>query len=313
MNACYGFFIHLSDLVLQENVRISRVYLMAFGSSAMLYSFQTLYMQVDSLIPRGGIHALRYDQYFGMAWASLHVPYHMFLMLFASGLGIGTRDIVIQSLEKGVLTSLRAEDVEGGEHFTPSARWVYAISWGGALITSGLIGLTHKGGPRTVTKRWRLLIRFCISIGVSIGVPFTNLKAGLFHMVFALTTMLLATVEFILAKADKVGLFSITKASSPAKQSDKSGSCLSTSQSSSSDEDGDEDEDDDDIIGDEQVVEEPVDEIDWDAEGISRDEEGQPQGIAKTLTMRMQRGTSSRLVAVRRKRKRKIRNRKGLG
>lgn len=311
------------DLVLQKNVSISRVYLTALGSTAMLYSLQTLYMQVDNVIPKGGVHALRYDQYRGIAWASLHLPYHLLLVLFSSALGIGIRDIVIDPLEAALRASGDVDLEVSEQEFISSARWMYALSWGGSLILSALMGLLHRSGPHANTKPWRLAVRVCIACGVATGLPFARLSAGMFHMIFTLTSVVIASAEFLLSKADRAGLFlspalnaaykRMRNGQSESPDAAEGDSDLSDGSSDDEGDDGDDGYEGDDLFGGERVVEEPIENLDWAKFDISRDEAQAPSPIAKTLSLRMQRGRSSRLVAVRSRVKRKTRKHHGLG
>ncbi len=102
------------EYILDPKARIGLLYLAVVGSVALVYSFQTLYVNVDNTILRGGTHAIRAASLAGLTFSTVHLPYHISLVLFATGLGIIIRDVMIdpvatpQVLSHMLETSVRA-------------------------------------------------------------------------------------------------------------------------------------------------------------------------------------------------------------
>lgn len=300
-----SFLSEAGSLVQRSGARIYQVYLTAIFSSAMLYGLQTLYVQVDSAILRGGVHALRYDQYSGLVWGMLHWPYHLCMMLFATGLGIGIRDIVVpphSSVKEAAEAA--SEAIEGGPHFDRSARWCFAVGWGGSLIFSALISATHLGGPRALTRPWRLVARSIVAAGLMFGMPFSAMKAGTFQQIFTGVTVLMAITEFLLVKADGAALFA-GRCKKESNEGDEEKNAqreesmtLSSSSSSENELGGTPDE----VLDFEQVE-----------AGFEQRDRVDHIAIAHELTHRLETGHATRMIAVRRKPQRKGRRLKALG
>lgn len=202
-------------VVTKEGVRLRHLFGSAAIATAMLYSLQTLYNNVDSPISRGGKHAIRYKKNHGLVWSVLHVPYHAALVLFATGLGIAIRDIAIKpktsTAEEAVAhvidVVIREADSGHKRGFDYKARWLFSAGWGASLILSGLIGSCHLAGPRAATKRWRLVIRSLIAIALMFGMPFADVSAEIFLHVFGTVLVLIALSEYILVQMDNMGFF----------------------------------------------------------------------------------------------------------
>lgn len=311
-----SFLSEAGSLAFREDARVYQIYICCLFSTAMLYALQTLYVQVDSTILRGGVHALRYDQYSGLLWMVLHWPYHLFLMLFATGMGIGVRDIIVPPILEEVARESDLESTVGEViQFSRSAKWCFCVGWGGSILFSGLISSTHLGGPRALTRFWRLIIRFTVAIGLTAGMPFANIKAGRFQQIFAGVTVMIALIEFLLVKADKAGLF-MKKAKQKNKVEDvdeidvdeevdanvleiESSSSSSSSSTSSDEDDGNGNEGE-------------LDEI-FDGEGFGDANVSAQIGIQRQLTRRMEKGHASKLVAVRQKAPKRRRRLRALG
>lgn len=308
-----SFLAEAGSLVAQSAARVHQIYLCAVFSSGMLYGLQTLYVQVDSAILRGGVHALRYDQYAGLVWGMLHYPYHLSLMLFATGLGIGIRDIVVppsvQAVHAAVSSSAESATAELNSHFSRSVRWCFAIGWAGSLIFSALISATHVGGPRARTRPFRLIARVMIALGVMLGLPFASVNADTFLQIFTGVTVMIAIVEFLLVKADGAALFTgrvrnaVDNGDIEKQSRDDLRPSVETTTTSSSSSSEDELGGTPDEILDHDQVEARFDEDDR----LARD------GIARQLTRRLETGHATRMVAVRRKSQRKGRRLRALG
>lgn len=189
------------------------MYLSAMAATITLYSLQTLYVQVDNRIQKGGTHAIRHKTLTGFSWSLLHMPYHFFLVMFATGLSISLRDVAVPPIPtetaRLVLRASKptADAVQGAAQFTRNARWLYSVGWGGSVIFSALISGTHQGGPRSATKRWRLAGRIVFVMGLMLGMPFTELRAEWFQLVFMGVSMLISAAEYVLVNMDRIGFF----------------------------------------------------------------------------------------------------------
>lgn len=185
------------------------MYLSAVAGTATLYALQTLYVQVDSPIQKGGKHALRHNTFAGYAWGMLHAPYHFFLILFATGLSISLRDVAIAPKPTAVQVATRASSnaAAGAAQFTRSARWIFAVGWGGSVICSALMGALHRPGPRAATKHHRIVIRCIIAVAVMVGIPFSTLSAGWFQGVIAMVSVAVSVTEFLFVQMDRIGFF----------------------------------------------------------------------------------------------------------
>lgn len=183
------------------------MYLSAVAGTITLYSLQTLYVQVDGPIQKGGVHALRHRVHSGFAWGMLHSPYHCFLILFATGLSISLRDVAIAPVASAVVERATSNEAAGAAQFTRNARWLFSSGWGGSVICSALLGALHKPGPRAATKLHRIILRCIVAVAVMVGLPFSNLSAGWFQGVIALVSGSLAVTEFLFVKMDRIGFF----------------------------------------------------------------------------------------------------------
>lgn len=188
------------------------MYLSAMFSTAMLYSLQTLYVQVDGPIQKGGKHAIRHNTWAGFGWGLLHTPYHLFLILFATGLNLNFRDIAVPPTAEVARNLVRAgtesaSKIPGAPHFTTNAQWLFCVGWGGSLISSALIGALHKAGPRAATKGIRLVLRCAVAIGFMVGMPLSDFSATWFQATMAMVTVSMAFTEFVLVQMDRIGYF----------------------------------------------------------------------------------------------------------
>lgn len=207
-----------SHFLIEEGVHRSSLFGAAAASTALLYSLQTLYNNVDSPIPRGGKHALRFRKLNGLAWSQLHIPYHAALILLATGLGIALRDVALppktgpaSEAAHLLLEAIRASD-SGGEakvepEFGVKEKWLFAIGWGASILLSGLFGAFHFPGPRAATKRWRFAIRCVIVLAIMVGMPFSTLAAGYYLGVFSGVSVFIAVFEYLFVQMDKMGFF----------------------------------------------------------------------------------------------------------
>lgn len=211
-----GILFEGAHLVHGEGNRTSSLFGAAAASTAMLYSLQTLYNNVDSPIPRGGKHAIRYRALHGLSWSQLHIPYHASLVLFATGLGIALRDVAAppkHALEEAhfILNAIRAGDpsteVKTDPDFGRKERWLFAVGWGASIILSGTIGALHLPGPRAATKHWRFKIRCVIAVALMIGMPFSELSADHFIGTFSGVSVFIAVIEYLFVQMDKMGFF----------------------------------------------------------------------------------------------------------
>lgn len=190
-----------------EGARVGLLYVTAIAGTAILYSFQTLYVQVDGPIPRGGTHAVRHNGYVGIAWGLFHMPYHFFLIAFATGLAILVRDVALPPAEAARQLIRAGEVATSAASFDDSARWLFAVGWGGSMIFSATIGAMHIPGPRAATKLHRIAIRVVISIAIMVGMPFADVSAGVYLGVFTIVTVILSMLEFLFVQMDRIGFF----------------------------------------------------------------------------------------------------------
>eukprot|EP00177_Eucheuma_denticulatum_P008666 GFKZ01015760.1.p1 GENE.GFKZ01015760.1~~GFKZ01015760.1.p1 ORF type:complete len:625 (-),score=65.08 GFKZ01015760.1:570-2444(-) len=208
-----GLLFEAGSVLSVEESRIGFMYLSAMAATITLYSLQTLYVQVDNRIQKGGTHAIRHKLLTSFSWSILHLPYHFFLVMFATGLSISLRDVAVPPIPAETARFLlraanpTADAEQGAAQFTRNARWLYSVGWGGSVIFSGLISGTHHGGPRSATKRWRLAGRILFAAGFMVGMPFTELRAEWFQLVIMGVSMLISAAEYVLVHMDRIGFF----------------------------------------------------------------------------------------------------------
>lgn len=293
-----GLLFEAARVVLEDGVRLRTLYGSAAGATAMLYSLQTLYINVDSPIAKGGKHAIRYNKLLALLWGQFHFPYHAALVLFATGLGLAIHDIALPPTEGGTAEAadhavnalagvLRVEDDvhAGGAYFGTEERWLFSVGWGASILGSGIIGALHYAGPRAATKRYRFLIRTIVVIAVMVGMPFSHLAAHYYLGVHATVLIVIALAEFIFVQMDKMGFFrsEATMFSSSADGIEKMGIDFSDEQ---------DEEDDSDSSPDAQTDDEHV-------EGVVNTvaaEEGH-EDLAQALQNRLCKSHTRRLVA----------------
>lgn len=225
-----GILFEAALLVTADGVRLGAVYGVAAAATAMLYSLQTLYHNVDSAILKGGKHAIRHNRWAGIVWNLLHFPYQAALVLFATGVGISMRDIgfppkdgnykmdgsrAVEMSTEGVRLVLgrivRAGTSDGakttGAKFGTKQRWLFAVGWGASIILSAVIGALHLGGPRAMTESYRLSVRCIVAVGLAIGMPFANVSADVFVTIFTVVLVVMACTEYVLVQMDRMGFF----------------------------------------------------------------------------------------------------------
>lgn len=198
-------------LVTAENASVGKLYAGAAAGTAMLYALQTLYVNVDGDIVKGGVHAIRYKGTYGILWGNIHTLYHIALILFATGLGIAMRDIAIPPSAEAARWLMREAAVEAGTEgavqFGSKQRWLLSAGWGTSIMLSGIIGAFHFGGPRAATKKYRLFSRFLIVTPIMLGMPFANISAGGFLAVYTVVLVVIAIVEYLCLQFDRMGFF----------------------------------------------------------------------------------------------------------
>ncbi|PXF41093.1 hypothetical protein BWQ96_09197 [Gracilariopsis chorda] len=210
-----GILFEAGKFLTKEGAQLDRLYGVAAASTAMLYCLQTLYVNVDGCIVKGGQHAIRYKVVFGIVWSQLHTLYHMALILFATGLGISIHDVMLpseksESARWAVVVVMRA--ATGGKGavapgFGDKERWLFSVGWGMSMIMSAAMGVLHYGGPRAASRRYRVATRVVVATGVMVGLPFTRLRADVYLGVHTAVVVLLTVAEFILAHMDRMGFF----------------------------------------------------------------------------------------------------------
>lgn len=307
-----GLLFEAGAYIGREGARVGLLYLSAVFSTLTLYGLQTYYIQVDSLIARGSVHAIRHNAYAGLGWSFLHMAYHLFLVLFATGLGISVRDVIVapkypyphtaaESRVLGAALLLRAADETaaegaGASEFDRNARWVFAVGWAGSLVTSALIGAMHKAGPRVATRAPRLFARCALALGLMAGMPFAHVSAGVFQAVFGAVTVVAVLAEFLLVQMDRIGFFRSEQ--TPLSSTDSGDPTGVTS-----DFDDWDDDDDDEDEGKGGKVES---DLDLESGGGKADGKGVVSGndcISQALKSRLCKGHDCRMVAVMPKRK----------
>lgn len=204
-----------AKFVTKDGARINILYGCVFAATAIVSALAVFYMNIDGKILRGSTHAIRHNSLLGLLWSTLHLPFHICLVLFATGLGIAFRDIIIKPKPAGVggtvikvvvHAAAAATDKTTGPEFGTKERWLFTAGWGGALVLSGALALCHSIGPRDYTKKARILTRSIIAIGLSVGLPFATLSAAQFVIIFAVSTFVMGFTEYILVNADRVNL-----------------------------------------------------------------------------------------------------------
>lgn len=213
-----GILFETALFITKDDARVGALYGAAAAGTAMLYAFQTYYVNIDGDIARGGRHAIRYKANHGIFWGQLHTWFHMALILFATGLGFAIRDVAIKptasSRMLNVVMRAEAGDVEPGSvRFGSAERWVFSAGWGAALLLSGIIALLHDGGRRAATKKWRIGVRMIVAIGVMVGMPFTDVSADVFLYVYTAVLIPMVLVEFICVHMDRMGFFKVEDSS----------------------------------------------------------------------------------------------------
>eukprot|EP00177_Eucheuma_denticulatum_P001544 GFKZ01002762.1.p1 GENE.GFKZ01002762.1~~GFKZ01002762.1.p1 ORF type:complete len:626 (-),score=72.62 GFKZ01002762.1:40-1917(-) len=282
-----GLLFEAGSAITFEGVRVGHMYLSAMLGTATLYSIQTLYVQIDSPIPKGGRHAIRHNVLAGYMWSFIHMPYHFFLIMFATGLAISLRDVALPP--DGIVTKIvRAEGglsaATGTAQFTTNARWLYAVGWAGSLIWSGLMSGLHEGGARAVTKGWRVVLRGMTAVGIMVGLPFSGLRAEWFQMVIAGVSVGVSSLEFLVVQMERVGFF---------RREDGQGGSGNDGAGASDEADKDSDEDSD-------TDSDPYQEEGGEGSGTRDLERGGP-GLSEDvmeLENRLQRKDKSRLVQI---------------
>lgn len=209
-----GILFEAALLITEDGARVNTLYASAAGATAMLYALQTLYVNIDGQVGKGGVHAIRFRALYGIIWSQLHTWYHMALILFATGLGFAMRDITVppvpdaaSKMIAGMLARAEGGVETTGPRFASKQRWVFSAGWGAAIIFSAVLGALHRGGPRAATKRYRLVARCIVSSGVMIGMPFADISAGRFLMVYTIVLVVIAILEFVCVQMDRMGFF----------------------------------------------------------------------------------------------------------
>lgn len=214
-----GLLFEGATLVTADGASVSRLYAGAAAGTAMLFGLQTLYVNVDGNIVKGGVHAVRHKALYGIAWSQVHLLYHIALVLFATGLGLSLRDIAFSQNAVGSGAAEAAQflmraDTEGEGSvaevvatFGRKQRWLFSAGWGASIILSGIIGAFHYGGPRAATKPYRLITRFNVVAGIMVGMPHADISAGSFLVVYTVALLVIGTVEYICVQMDHIGFF----------------------------------------------------------------------------------------------------------
>lgn len=202
-----------STLVTLENANINKMYVTVAVSVLIVYSLQTLYFNVDNFIAKGGVHAIRAHRHAGLAWTILHLFYHMALAgPLATGLGLIIRDVTLEGSKKVVRAAAEGASKTGSlqMELNSNGRWLFSAGWGIALMTSTIMGLFHRAGPRAKTKRFRLLLRTFVTIVITVAIPFAKLNASTTLIVYSVIITMMALLEFVLIEADRIGMLSPT-------------------------------------------------------------------------------------------------------
>lgn len=338
---------HCLALVAEKGAEIERLYVAGLQCTAMLYSFQTLYIQVDNMILRRGRHALRHDANRGLVWGFVHMVYHLALVLLATGLGIALRDVAFPldaTTEEKILRAAGSTVKPGVEQFSGNIVWVFTAGWGGSMICSAILSLTHMGGPRAATKWLRLTTRCVIALGLSIGMPFSGMEARSLLGIFSAVSSVMAVTEFVLVQLDRMGLFRSEESRGSSMELSGENGIEDDGHSSESCDEGEEEEEDS------KEIEQALPNMDMETAGAAGqsgqsgqsgqgeqsgqsglmgmgpvlDEEatdmGQvgggvdvPESVARALQRRLTRGNTTRLVAVQAGTTAVRRRRQGLG
>lgn len=198
------------------------LFLSVVGSTALVYALQTLYVNVDNKIVRGGTHAIRHRALLGLSWSVIHMPYHICLVLLATGLGILLRDVIIDPKAKTaeaaayMLTVVRAGGSEAkgvsGPYFGNPQRLLFSVGWAGSLLLSAALSCMHKRSAQEATKILRLVVRGIVGLGLGIGMPFSEISAGGYLLVHAVVSAVLAIVEYFLVQVDVLDIVRRIKA-----------------------------------------------------------------------------------------------------
>jgi len=191
-----------------ENARINLLYGFVFAATAIVTSFAAFYINIDNKIIPGSRHALRHNQAMGLFWNVLHLPFHACLILFSAGLGIAFRDIIIEGTATATVThgTNAASEVISEPRFGANEKLLFIVGWSGSLVLSGAISLCHSYGPREFTKPIRIFIRSSIAIVLTVGIPFVDLSAELFILIFSVAISVMCIIEYILVHADDLNL-----------------------------------------------------------------------------------------------------------
>lgn len=284
-----GLLFEGAFLVTADGARVGHLYAGAAAGTAMLYALQTLYVNVDSDIVKGGVHAVRYKGLYGILWGQIHTIYHIALVLFATGLGIAMRDIAVPPEAGGsgaaeaarFLMRVGAREAEEGSvqegiaKFGTEQRWLFSVGWGASMLISGLIGALHYGGPRSATKKYRLVVRFNVVLGIMFGMPNADISAGGFLAVYTVALLVIAITEYVCLQMDRLGFF----------RSEHTSYTSSYGPDNSHDNSSDEEEDD-------EIPRAPEDAL-----SKENQEAAQHELVAKALQQRLRRRHCSRLVA----------------
>lgn len=171
-------------------------------------------MNVDNKILRGGTHAIRHRAILGFTWFTLHLAYHICLVLLATGLGILVRDVIVNPTTKtasllrvAVRAATPAAGKSTGAYFTSGPRWLFSGGWSGSLLLSAALSGTHRASPHETTKYARLVVRVALAIALGVGMPLSGVSAGGYLLLHAITTAVIAIVEYILVQADAINIF----------------------------------------------------------------------------------------------------------
>lgn len=211
-----------AKFILKDTARVGLLFAAVIGATALVYSLQTLYVNVDNKIVKGGKHAIRHNSMLGFLWGTIHQPYHICLVLLATGIGILFRDIIVkpgavtssakavapaaETAAHFVVRAAAASDKGGGPEFERAERWLFSVGWGGSMFLSAMLAATHAKGPRDSTKNARLVFRAGLAIALGVGMPFAKITAGGYLLVHALMTAVVVFVEFILVQSDSINI-----------------------------------------------------------------------------------------------------------
>jgi hypothetical protein len=178
-----------------------------FGKSVLAliqaFAFNWMYFEIDNFNLH--THAIRRHVMSSVTWMSVHLPFIMGYTLAAASL---SRIVLAHDTADTDPHSLAHEYEERSkEELEMGLRWFYCAGLGVALACMGLVSVSHihkKIPGERITKHWRLLLRFIVSI-ILILLPLAGDRLNSLELVSTTTGLVVLVLGFDLFGSTCVG------------------------------------------------------------------------------------------------------------